>query len=163
MTILRTAVMFSMILTFAGGAVLGKTPARRHRGATRPTPSEPSNVVAMAGPTLGRRELMTNKCASGQRFVFRGADIFDETTKETFVLRLVLNPIEGPVVRIFRDSEFGKSIILRRKDCKTFEYQLKNTGTTVNFVSEVSVAVQLDCHTKAGDFVVGKVDLPACL
>jgi hypothetical protein len=117
----------------------------------------------MAGPTLGSRELRTNKCVSGGRFSFRGVDIFDETTKEVFVLRLVLDPIEGPVVRIYTDSEFGKSIILRRKDCRTFEYELKSTGSVVNFVSEMKVAVQLDCHTKAGDFVVGKVDLPACL
>ena len=164
-SILRTALMLPAILTFVGGTALGKTPAaspHRHHRASRPTPSEPSNVVAMAGPTLGSRELRTNDCRSGQRYLFRGADIFDKTTQEVFELRLVLDPIEGPVVRIYTDSEFGKSIVLRRKDCKTFEYELKNTGSIVNFVSEVSVTLQLDCRSKAGDFVVGKVELPVC-
>jgi hypothetical protein len=163
MMIPRQAFILSAVLALVAGAALGKPPAGRRGGASRPTPSAPTNVVAMAGPTLGSRELRTNKCVSGQRFVFRGADMFDETTKEVFVLRLVLDPIQGPVVRIYTDSEFGKSIILRRKDCRTFEYELKDTGNMVNFVSEVKVAVQLDCRTKAGDFVVGKVDLPACL
>jgi hypothetical protein len=117
----------------------------------------------MAGPSLGKAELRTNSCWSGQRQVFRGADIFDETTKEMFVLRLVLDPIEGPVVRIFRDSEWGPSIILRRADCTTFDYELAGTGKSVNFVSEVRVSLQLDCRSRAGDLVVGKVDLPTCL
>ena len=167
MTILRAGLVLSTILIFAGsagvGAATGKTPAAHRKAFSRPTPSEPSNVVAMAGPTLGRRELRTNKCVSGGRYSFRGADIADGTTKEIFVLRLVLDPIEGPVVRIFRDSEFGKSIIVRRKDCKTFKYELESTGKSVNFVTEMRVAVRLDCHTKAGDFVVGKAELPACL
>lgn len=167
MAILRTGLMLSTILIFVGGAArgaaLGKKPAAHPKAASRPTPSEPSNVVAIAGPTLGSRELRTNKCVSGGRFSFRGADIFDETTKEVFVLRLALEPIEGPAVRIFVDSELGKSIILRRKDCKAFEYELESTGKSVNFVTEMRVAVRLDCHTKAGDFVVGKVELPACL
>jgi hypothetical protein len=167
MTILRTAWVVPAVLIFVGGAVggaaTGKTPAAHPKAFSRPTPSEPSNVVAMAGPTLGRRELRTNKCVSGGRYSFRGADIADGTTKEIFVLRLVLDPVEGPVVRIFRDTEFGKSIILRRKDCKTFKYELESTGKSVNFVTEMSVAVRLDCRTKAGDFVVGKVELPACL
>lgn len=167
MTTLRTALLLPAVLVFLGGvaeaAAPGKKPAAHPKAFSRPTPSEPVNVVAMAGPTLGRRELRTNKCVSGGRFSFRGADIFDETTKEAFVLRLVLEPIEGPAIRIFVDSEFGKSIILRRKDCKTFEYELESTGKSVNFVTEMRVAVRLDCHTKAGDFVVGKVELPACL
>jgi hypothetical protein len=167
MTILRTALLLSAVLILCGGALEGaalkKKPAARRKAYSRPTPSEPSNVVAMAGPTLGRQELRTNKCVSGGHYSFRGADIADGTTKEIFILRLVLDPIQGPVVRLFKDSEFGKSIILRRKNCKTFEYELESTGKSVNFVTEMRVAVRLDCHTKAGDFVVGKAELPACL
>ncbi|HSS78535.1 MAG TPA: hypothetical protein VLV54_17550 [Thermoanaerobaculia bacterium] len=163
MMILRTAFVLLAITSFGESAAMAKTPAAKRHAASRPTPSEPMNVVAMAGPTLGRRELVTNKCVSGGRFSFRGADIFDETTKEVFVLRLVLDPIAGPVVRIYTDSEFGKSIILRRRNCKTFEYELASTGKSVNFVTEMRVAVQLDCRTRKGDFVVGKVELPACL
>src|SRR5258708_260178 len=105
MTILRTALLLSAGLLFLGGAAEGaspgKTPAAHPKAFTRPTPSRRINVIAMAGPTLGRRELRTNKCTSGSRYSFHGADIFDETTKEAFVLRLALDPIEGPAVRIF--------------------------------------------------------------
>jgi hypothetical protein len=33
----------------------------------------------------------------------------------------------------------------------------------VNFVTEMKFALQLDCHSRKGDYVVGQVDLPACL
>lgn len=129
----------------------------------RPAPSQSTNAVAFTGPSLGNGELFTNQCISGGRFDFRGVDVADGNTKEVLVLRLVIDPLEGPAVRLFRDSESGPSMILRKADCETFVYELGSTGKSVNFVTEMKVSLQLDCHTKAGDVVVGSVDIPACL
>lgn len=161
--ILRIVLPLLSVLAFVGCASPGTKPAAGSGAAIRPAPSAPSNAVAVAGPTLGKLELHTNKCLSGQARAFLGADIYDETTKEALVLRLVLDPIQGPIVRILKDSETGPSIILRSRDCRTFVYKLESTGKSVNFVTEVRVSLQLDCRSRAGDFVVGKVDLPACL
>jgi hypothetical protein len=134
------------------------------RGAgSRPAPSQPSNAVAFSGPSLGSGELFTNKCISGGQFAFRGADVADGNTKEILVLRLVIDPLQGPAVRLFKDSETGPSLILKPADCTTFKYEFGSTGRSVNFVTEVKVSLQLDCRTKKGDAVVGNVDLPACL
>jgi len=154
--VLRRVLPPMMVLALVGCASLGTKPA------PSPAPDGPSNVVFMAGPTLGKRELHTNKCRAGQRLVFRGADIYDHTTKEVLGLRLVVDPIQGPIVRIFKDAEFGPSIVLRSRDCRTLTYKLEDTGKSVNFVSEVRVAVKLDCRSRSGDIVTGNVDLPAC-
>jgi hypothetical protein len=132
---------------------------------SHPAPSGPSNVVAFAGPTLGagKQELYANNCHSGGALGFRGADIFDDRTKEVLVLRLVIDPLEGPAVRLFKDSETGPSVVLRKSDCRTFAYELEGTGSLVNFVPEVRVSLQLDCRGSKGDSVVGNVELPACL
>jgi hypothetical protein len=130
---------------------------------SRPTPSADVNVIAFAGPTLGTGELNTNECQSGERRSFLGIDAYDQNTRGVFVLRLVVDPIEGPVVRLYKDSDWGPSLVLRKSDCATFDYQLESTGSSVNFVTEMKFAMHLDCRGPKGDYVVGQVDLPACL
>ena len=154
---MKTALVLCAILTLAGCA--------SSAAVSRPTPSGPSNVVAFAGPTLGpeKQELYPNKCHAGGQHAFEGADIFDDRTREVLVLRFVLDPLYGPAVRLFKDSLTGPSVVLRKADCTTFTYEFGGTGRNVNFVDEVKVSLQLDCRGKQGDYVVGNVDLPACL
>jgi hypothetical protein len=154
----------------AGCATVARGSGSSHAGppttkppAPRPAPSGAVNVVSFSGPTLGTGELNTNQCQSGERRSFLGIDAYDQNTKEVLVLRLVVDPIEGPVVRLYKDSEMGPSLVLRRTDCPTFHYQLESTGSSVNFVTEMKFALQLDCRGPQGDTVVGNVDLPACL
>jgi hypothetical protein len=153
----------SLLLTVAvaGCATGANAPAAAAGGG--PTPSEATNAVAFSGPTLGSGELKTNQCVSGGRMSFRGADVADQNTKEVLVLRFVIDPIDGPVVRLFRDSESGPSLVLRKSDCSTFDYTLEGTGSVVNLVEEVQFSLNLDCRGPKGDHVVGNVDIPACL
>ncbi|HEX3125838.1 MAG TPA: hypothetical protein VH394_00765 [Thermoanaerobaculia bacterium] len=156
---MRIALSLLLILGLAGSAAAAapakKTPA--------PKPSQATNAVAFAGPTLGNGELKTNQCQSGSRRSFLGVDAYDQNTKEVLVLRLVIDPIEGPVVRLYKDSDSGPSLVLRKSDCSTFDYTLESTGSIVNFVSEMKFGIRLDCRGPKGDQVVGNVDLPACL
>jgi hypothetical protein len=153
---MKTALVLSLVLTLAGCA---------SAAVSRPAPSGPANVVAFAGPTLGaeKQELYPNQCQSGGRHSFEGVDIFDDRTKDVLVLRLVVDPLEGPAVRLFKDSYTGPSVVLHKPDCKTFEYELESTGNLVNFVEEMRIVLHLDCRGSNGDYVVGNVDLPACL
>jgi hypothetical protein len=128
----------------------------------RPKPSEATNTVAIAGPTLGTAELHPTSCASGNRWVFFGAQA--EDARVGMGIRLVIDPIEGPVVRVFKFADDGEnSIVLRRRDCTKFEFDFGRTGKSVNFVEEMKLGLDLDCKSKAGDFVVGSVEQTACL
>ena len=158
-------IALSLLLTLGlAGCTAGAKPATSSGpSSSRLTPSAETNTVAFAGPTLGNGELKTNQCQSGGRRSFLGVDTFDQNTKEVLVLRLVIDPIRGPVVRLYKDSDSGPSLVLRKSDCSTFDYVLENTGNVVNFVSEMKFAMHLDCRGPKGDLVVGNVDLPACL
>ena len=130
--------------------------------APRPKPSEATNAVAISGPTLGTVEIQPTSCASGNRWVFFGAQAVDE--RAGIGIRLVIDPITGPVVRIFKFADDGvSSIVLRRRDCTKFEAEFGRTGKSVNFVEEVKLSLDLDCKSEAGDFVVGSVEQTACL
>ncbi len=123
-------------------------------------PSGPQ-TLAVSGPTLGRYELKPSLCIAGQHDVFWGADLVEESTGA--IARLVVDPITGPAVRVFKaDDPFGPSILLRRTDCKTFEPQLQRTGSWINGIDVVKVALDLDCTTLAGDRVVGKLSADEC-
>jgi hypothetical protein len=155
-------IALSLLLTVAvASCATGAAPAEVPGGGA--TPGEATNAVAFSGPTLGSGELKTNQCHSGGRMSFRGADLADQNTKEVLVLRFVIDPIDGPVVRLFRDSESGPSLVLRKSDCSTFDYTLEGTGNVMNFVEEIRFGLNLDCRGPKGDHVVGSVDIPACL
>jgi hypothetical protein len=89
--------------------------------------------------------------------------MYDDTTKEHLELRLAIDPLTGPAVRMMKESETDPSIIVRPRNCRTFEYKLESTGRSVNSVTEVRVSLRLDCRSKAGDYLVGNVELPECL
>jgi hypothetical protein len=153
----KTSLMLCASLALAGCA--------SSAAVSQPAPNGPANVVTFWGPTLGaeKQELYPNQCQSGGRHAFEGADVFDDRTKEVLVLRFVMDPLEGPVVRLFKDSDTGPSVVFRKADCTTFTYEFGGTGNNVNFVDEVKIALQLDCRGSQGDSVVGNVELPACL
>jgi hypothetical protein len=159
----RIALSLLLTLGLAGCAAGAKPATSSGPSSPHPAPSAETNTVAFTGPTLGNGELSTNQCQSGGRRSFLGVDAYDQNTKEVLVLRLVVDPIEGPVVRLYKDSDSGPSLVLRKSDCSTFDYVLENTGSVVNFVSEMKFGMHLDCRGPKGDRVVGNVDLPACL
>lgn len=64
---------------------------------------------------------------------------------------------------MMKESETDPSIIVRPRNCRTFEYKLESTGRSVNSVTEVRVSLRLDCRSQAGDYLVGNVELPECL
>ena len=129
--------------------------------ASAPPPPPPTDHFLLSGPTLGTRELHPGACYSGEHFVFLGAQVVDPQSKTE--ARLVIDPVTGPVVRVF-ESEHGdeSSIILRRKDCKVFETGLDRTGSWTNGISEVSLTLRLDCRTRHGDVVRGATTQKAC-
>jgi hypothetical protein len=124
-------------------------------------PTAPTDGITISGRTLGARALHPTACYSGEHFVFLGAQVVD--SQSLTEARLVIDPIEGPVVRIFV-SEHGDeaSIVLRRRDCRVFDTGLKRTGSWTNGINEVELALRLDCRTRHGDVVRGATEQKSC-
>ena len=151
----RLAVVAVLLVVFLAGC-LGWH--RRH--AVRPVPSA-ADAVAVAGPTLGSHEFKPDVCIAGQHYSFWGADLGEE--KSGWIARLVIDPITGPVVRVFQFSDpYGPSIVVGRADCKTFQADVSRTHNLYNGVEVIDVTLDLDCRTKRGDFVVGKASAKEC-
>jgi len=126
----------------------------------RPVPSAPQ-TVAVAGPTLGTYEFKPDVCIAGQHYSFWGADL--AVDKAGQIARLVIDPITGPVVRVFNFSDpYGPSVVVGRADCRTFKIDIARIGSMINGIDVVKVTLDLDCATKAGDFVVGKISAEEC-
>lgn len=150
------------IVAAAFGALFASAVLLAGCASAPPRPSEALNTVAIAGPTLGAGELQPTSCASGDQWVFFGAQAVDEP--DGLGVRLVIDPIEGPVVRVFRTADDGeRSIVLRRRDCSRLEYDFGRTGSSFNFVEEVKFSLDLDCKSRAGDFVMGSLAQKSCL
>ena len=117
--------------------------------------------LAVTGPTLGVRGLHPDQCFAGARQLFWGADLVDEHGDG--VVRFLIDPVEGPLVRLYRASDpYGPSIVLRRADCHVFKFDFQPTGSWINGINVVKIALTLSCKDAAGDAVVGQVAAEEC-
>lgn len=127
-----------------------------------PPAPPPTDHMAVAGPTLGVHQVRPSACQAGERLAFLGADLVDEESE--IVVRLAIDPIAGPRVRVFKGSDpYGPAIILAARNCKRFHFDFAPTGSWVNGINEVKVGLDLDCVTVTGDSVAGHVAADACL
>lgn len=109
---------------------------------------------------LGTRTLEPSVCTAGARQYFLGADLTDPGSD--VVLRLVVDPVEGPAVRLFSSkAPFDESVVFHRSDCGVFHFSLGNTGWRVNDVRDFSVSLQLDCG-REGERVTGSATAKHC-
>jgi len=125
------------------------------------TPSKPGASFATAGPALGNRDVQPCCCVNGGHYQFLGVDIVDE--EHHTVVRTLEDPIYGTVVRVFDDTDADHAtVVLHRNDCKTLEATLKPTGAWINGINVLSIALDLDCRTPAGDAIAGSFQADEC-
>jgi hypothetical protein len=124
--------------------------------------SGPLGSFTLSGPTLGQQALFPTACVTGERQFFLGFDLHDK--KAGVVTRLVVDPVTGPIVRVFATSApFDKTILFRRPDCRVFRFSLDLTGWRVDRSDQLNVSVELDCHLPSGEGIVGKAADSKCL
>jgi hypothetical protein len=93
---------------------------------------------------------------------FYGIDLVDEHAG--IVTRVVMDPIQGGVIRLFPAADpADPGLAFRRGDCATFRVEVAPTGTTVNLVEVMRVAVELDCRNERGDALRGTARRNDCL
>ena len=116
--------------------------------------------LRLSSRQLGQITLEPTSCLAGDRQLFLGADFVDAS--RSTVLRLVVDPLDGPAVRVFSSAEpFDKAIVFRRADCAVFHFSLDTTGWRVNDVNDYRVTLQLDCD-RDGETLKGSAAADHC-
>ena len=107
-----------------------------------------------------KQELAPTECMAGDRQLFLGFDLSSGTSP--VVVRLAVDPIDGPAVRVFSsDAPFDKAVVFRRADCSAFHFSLGETGWRINHVADYRVSLELDC-TRSGEQLRGSASSTHC-
>ncbi len=115
---------------------------------------------AVTSATLGDATLAPTSCTAGDRQLFLGADFASESNG--LVLRLVVDPIEGPAVRLYAAGEpFDRSVVFHRSECGIFHFSLDSTGWRVNDVNDYRLTLELDC-SRPGESLKGSASTTHC-
>jgi hypothetical protein len=134
------------------------TPPDRKGAAGEPQSLDPFDFSSAA---LGHWLISPSSCTAGDRELFLGADLFDDSA--AVVIRLVVDPLDGPAVRVFaKAAPFENSVIFRRSECRVFHFSLESTGWRINEVQDYRLSLDLDCASKNGDTIKGRVSVNHC-
>jgi hypothetical protein len=103
---------------------------------------------------LARGEIAPTRCDGGDLEQFLGVDLTDES--RGLVVRLVVDPLEGPALRVFaRDSPWERTVLFFRETCDRFEMSLAPTGWTINDVVVRELVLDVDCANEIGATIRG--------
>ncbi|QQR75002.1 MAG: hypothetical protein IPJ17_05315 [Holophagales bacterium] len=129
-------------------------------GCASAPPGSPEDALLLTGSTFGTRTLRAGSCYSGENRIFYGAGVVDPASG--LEARVVIDPIDGPVVRLLATADERRSLVLRPARCKTFVAEVERTGSWTNGVNEVSLRLTLDCRAPSGDRVRGSLVRASC-
>mgnify|MGYP001767150252 CR=1 FL=1 len=130
-------------------------------GLTAPVETGALGSFTLASPILGGTTLTPAECRAGDLQHFLGGDFVDPGTG--LVVRLAVDPIEGPAARVFASAEpFAKSVVLRRSECEAFHFSLEWTGLTINDVRDYRISLELHCVLADGTSVHGSASSTHC-
>ncbi len=109
----------------------------------------PSSSLEQATLSVGERQYRLDACSSGDLEYFLGVDLADQA--RTAVVRLVIDPIEGPRVRLdVREGEARERLVLEPAECRQLEARIEPTGWRVNTVRDFSGSVDAECRSGDG-------------
>ena len=115
---------------------------------------------SVSSQVFGVQSFVPSVCAAGDRQFFLGSDL--SSPDSSLVLRLVVDPLEGPAVRLFSSqTPFDKSVVFHRSDCRVFHFSLDSTGWRVNDINDYRFTLELDCGWQ-GKSIVGSASSSHC-
>jgi hypothetical protein len=154
--------ILSMFVVALGATFMPGCAVTPHSGDGDHSAGVPLGSFTLLGPTFGQQALVPTACVSGEPQFFLGFDLRDD--RAGLVTRLVVDPVTGPIARLFSASApFEKTVLFNRSDCRVFRFSLNSTGWRVDRVDQLNVSVELDCHLPSGESIVGKAADPGCL
>jgi hypothetical protein len=122
---------------------------------------KPVGSFTLSSAALGQLAVTPTSCSAGDQQFFLGGDFADE--KSGLVLRLAVDPVEGPAARVFaRAAPYEKAVVFRRKECPVFHFSLETTGIRINDINDYHLSLELDCANGNGDRIKGKVAAAHC-
>lgn len=149
-------------LVLGGIALCAGCLSSRPVGDSAVSPAQPSALgsFTVSSQVLGNQVFTPSACTAGDREFFLGADF--KGGDSTLILRLVVDPLDGPAVRIFStDAQFDRSVVFRRSDCAVFHFSLDSTGWRVNDMNDYRLTLQLDC-SRPGESLRGSASTTHC-
>ena len=100
-------------------------------------------------------------CVVGDHELFLGADLVDPDTN--LVVRLVVDPLDGPALRVYdADEPFDRSVLFFRDECTAFAMDLAETGSMVNNIVERRLELEVECENEDGATIRGSVTVARC-
>ncbi len=131
----------------------------------------PGSANAGVGESLGRFEVsgysgpsarvVITRCASGDPELFLGVDLEDE--RQGLVVRLVVDPLDGPVLRVFdRIEPHLRTVLFFPEECDVFDVLVEPTGWSVNDVRVFRAELDVDCTTEDGAHLAGHAKAASC-
>lgn len=151
------AFLLSLGITLLAGCLSG-----RPLGDSKAKTAEPTALgsFTVSSQVLGSQTFTPSGCTAGDRQFFLGADLMSPDSN--LVVRLVVNPLDGPAVRVFSaDAQFDRTVTFRRSDCSVFHFSLDSTGWRVNNVYDYSLTLQLNC-SRPGESLSGSASTTHC-
>ncbi len=134
--------------------------ASRPLGSVPPSGSQGLGSFSVSSQVFSAQSFTPTVCTAGDRQLFLGSDL--SSPNSSLVLRLVVDPLEGPAVRLFSSqTPFDKSIVFRRSDCRVFHFSLDSTGWRVNDINDYRLTLQLECD-RQGESIVGSASSSHC-
>jgi hypothetical protein len=123
------------------------------RTSVRGAPANPEAPgVAGATLTVGEQRYRLDICRSGDLAHFLGVDLEDR--QGGAVVRLVMDPIDGPRVRLVHGpGEARQRVDLVPSRCRRLEADVRPTGWIVDTVRDVSGSVDAECPGDPGPAV----------
>ncbi len=146
--LLRLACVCSLLTSGCGGA----PPA----GAADDLPPVDGKLV-VAAPGAPASTLAPSECRSGERETFFGIDVLGPGG--ALVVRLVQDPLGDQALRV---QQGNRRWVLRPSDCKAFEMTLVRTRDRVNSVWDMNGSLKVECATRDGLRVEGRLTLRSC-
>jgi len=126
-----------------------------------PGASEPLGLFEVAADGGFGARLAPTRCSSGDPELFLGVDFEDE--RQGMVVRIVFDPLDGPVLRVFdRVDPHVRSVLFFPEECDVFGASVEPTGWKINEVRVFRAELDVDCFTEDGARLVGHAEASAC-
>jgi hypothetical protein len=120
-----------------------------------------SGQIEIRSTVLGDFTFTPDGCRSGEHQVFLGADFIDAA--DGHVLRLAIEPLSGPGIRLFRgEAPFDEAVVLRPADCAQFELSMQRNGWQLNEIHMLEISIALDCDLGEQGQVKGSLSAQYC-
>jgi hypothetical protein len=142
----------ALIAFFAGACIT--VPASLDRDAIE-------GELLIRDPAGDETRFVPDICSSGERELFRGFDLGASDDK-SIRLRAVVDPIDGPVVRIDDADREAGPLVLRPDICRLLEISVEPTGWRINEYREVGGRVAFNCALSDGTIARADVEVRGC-